>query len=315
MGVDDIGCEEYLRSHSPYEQDAPLEEIIKQYSHRMAWEDYIEVTLEEYTMYQMHVYMALSDTVFMQCMRAWIETTRKNESKYAGGYALTNPENVMYLHATRTPESRLNIRGTTVEKFPCRHVNPMEDMRAYFDAVFLNERPPESSEWITTVENTSNGYNKYREMMDKRDKGKTTESLSPHSSSSSSRPCHDSADEKKTAKSLAEMMSHDIFETYAERIVEEAEHRTPKTMAIVAQLMAVRNGVMDLYEHVVTQARPPGTMLEKGNTSGIGADEPVPVSWNRIKTLYDSAKAIEDMLNQNVELYGTHIKMKVASSE
>jgi len=345
IGVDDLACDEYVRSQDPDIYEAPFDEIIRHYTHRVAWENAIEITYDEYMLYEQFLSMGLAETMIIQCMRAWLDDSRKYNKFYGGGYMLTDPEYVANLHLPHTPEHKKNIYYSNAAKYPCRNPDPVQDLAEYLDAVFMKQTSPMENRWVRILndrvvvvspdirDSPKNGFNQYKGMMERMENNGRERKKSDDK--------EDKSEEVRMfSKKMASSMSYGIFETYLEKIVLEAEHRTPTSMAIIAQMMTVCNGVVDLYEHIYTQKRPPGTMAEKAPIiiqdstpkekeqekqeeeedddqygymyRGIETEDDtiVNISLTRMKHLYNQVEILNKMINNNVDIFGDHLNMR-----
>lgn len=362
LSVDALGSAEYIRSTDPdmfaaatdttaattttFRDDLSMGRIYREYIHRVAWEDCIEITYEEYMLYEQYLLMGLSETMFIMCMRTWLDISRQNGKYYGGGYMLTNPEYVTNLHIPYTPEHAENLKNSSVTKYPCRNPDPIQDFSEYMDSVFLKQQSPdvkhENGFWIKKIhDEINNGHHHH-----------THDQPEQH---------QDKTNIEEMGKNIANAISYNVFESYVEKIVLEAEHRMPNSIAVVSQMMAVCNGVTDLYKHIEAQERPPGTMaptttyvspepsyhetktkttkhsnfksskdqqgdhqhINSGNSEENGKkrnplldafvntsdDTTVNVSMYRLKNLYKQVEQLNKMISLNIDTFGQHITM------
>jgi hypothetical protein len=114
----------------------------------------------------------------------------------------------------------------------CDKVNPLVDLRTFLDNNFMAQRSKQGEE-----EEEENGHS--------------------HDDDDHDAKCLITG---RRVKDIDDSFGMAMFEKYVELIVEEGERLMPVNSAVIAQMLTVCTGVLDMWQEISAQHKPPGQM-------------------------------------------------------
>jgi hypothetical protein len=255
---------------------------IRGYMPRIVWGNYVQASVEEYNLYDSFVNMSLGDALYVDTLRKWLQAGEHIRCLAAGGYT---SEGVLL----DSMSARKSVRPMG---------NPLEDMRAFIDAVFRKqpigrEEVHDSDEkglWGDTypIKKTTNGHQHIREQ--------------PSTVSERFGLAKTQAPGKeKTETELMDrdsLMGFSMFRQYVEIVVYEGERRMPNNTRAIGLMLSACNGISALYEEVEARRYPSADEVETDD---------VVVSMSKLRAVYDIVRSLNESMVRNIDEIVEHM--------